>query len=185
MVQIPKPIAGIMLGAILTDTILFKSPTCTPDDRRAAEMLAERAGVDLNELGRSVLSAASDVAGKSPRELLLADLKEFVLGDLHFAVSSVETVNAAAVAAMRAQLLEEMKALRDERRYASVILMVMDIAHEQTEVLVEGHEREVADALGRTLEDGHRLEFPGILSRKKQIVPMLPAIRDAITSRSP
>ncbi len=183
MTQIPKSVAGIMLGAILTDTILFKSPTSTQEDRRAAEMLAERAGVDLNELGRAVLSAASDVAGKRPRELLLADFKEFALGDLRFGVSSVETVNAAAVAAMRAQLLEEMRALRDERRYASVILMVTDIAHEQTEMLVEGHEREVAEAVGRSLEDGHRIQFPGILSRKKQIVPLLPAIRDAIATR--
>ena len=183
MTQIPKSIAGIMLGAILTDTILFKSPTSTQEDRRAAEMLAERAGVDLNELGRAVLSAASDVAGKRPRELLLADFKEFALGDLRFGVSSVETVNAAAVAAMRAQLLEEMRALRDERRYASVILMVTDIAHEQTEMLVEGHEREVSEAVGRSLEDGHRIQFPGILSRKKQIVPLLPAIRDAIATR--
>jgi manganese-dependent inorganic pyrophosphatase len=184
MVQIPRAIAGVMLGAILTDTILFKSPTCTQEDRRAAEMLAERAGVDLNELGRAVLSAASDIAGKRPRELLLADFKEFALGDLRFGVSSAETVNAAAVAAMRPQLLEEMRALREERRYASVILMVMDIAHEQTEMLVEGHEVEVAETLGRALEDGHRMEFPGILSRKKQIVPLLPAIRDAIVSRS-
>ncbi len=186
MVQIPKPIAGIMLGAILTDTILFKSPTSTQEDRRAAEMLAERAGVDMNELGRAVLSAASDVAGKRPRELLLADFKEFALGDLRFGVSSVETVNAAAVAAMRSQLLEEMRALREERRYVSVILMVMDIAHEQTEMLIEGHEREVSEAIGRPLEeDGHSIEFPGILSRKKQVVPLLPAIRNAIAGRSP
>ncbi len=186
MVQIPRAIAGIMLGAILTDTILFKSPTCTQEDRRAAEMLAERAGVDINELGRAVLSAASDVAGKSPRDLLLADFKEFLLGDLRFGVSSVETVNAAAVAAMRRQLLEEMRSLKDERRYASVILMMMDIAHEQSEMLVEGHEREVSEALGRPLEeDGHTMAFPGILSRKKQLVPMLPAIRDAIKARSP
>jgi len=61
--------------------------------------------------------------------------------------------------------------------------MVMDIAHERTEMLVDGHEREVADTLGRTLEDGHRIEFAGILSRKKQIVPILPAIRDAIAAR--
>ncbi|MHB0868963.1 MAG: putative manganese-dependent inorganic diphosphatase [Chloroflexota bacterium] len=185
MVQIPRAIAGIMLGAILTDTILFKSPTCTQEDRRAAEMLAERAGVDINELGRAVLSAASDVAGKAPRELLLADFKEFALGDLRFGVSSVETVNASAVAAMRDQLLQEMRKLREERRYASVLLMVMDIAHEQTEILVEGHEREVAEALGKELEDGHRIAFSGILSRKKQIVPLLPAIRDEITTRTP
>lgn len=180
MVQIPKPIAGIMLGAILTDTIIFKSPTSTQEDRRAAEMLAQRGGVDLEELGRSVLAAASDVAEKQPRELLLADMKEFTLGDLRFAVSSVETVNAAAVAAERPQLLAEMRALQRERGYASVILMVVDIAHERTEILVEGYEREVAEAFGRPLEEGHRIEIPGVLSRKKQVVPLLPAIRATI-----
>ncbi|MGI5837030.1 MAG: putative manganese-dependent inorganic diphosphatase [Chloroflexota bacterium] len=180
MVQIPKPIAGIMLGAILTDTIMFKSPTSTQEDRMAAEVLAQRAGVDLNELGKSVLAAASDVAEKKPRELLLADMKEFSLGDLRFAVSSVETVNAAAVAAERAELLAEMRALQRERGYASVILMIVDIAHEQTEILIEGYEREVAEALNRPLEDSHRVEMPGVLSRKKQIVPLLPSIRTSI-----
>lgn len=180
MVQIPKSIAGIMLGAILTDTIMFKSPTCTQEDRRAAEVLAQRSGVDLSELGKSVLAAASDVAEKKPRELLLADIKEFSLGDLRFAVSSVETVNAAAVAAERPQLLAEMRALKRERGYASVILMVVDIAHERTEILIEGYEREIAEALGRALEEGHRVEMPGVLSRKKQIVPLLPSIRTSI-----
>lgn len=182
MVQIPRPIAGVMLGAILTDTIMFKSPTSTPEDRRAAEMLAERAGVDLNELGTAVLSAASDVAGKEPRDLLVADFKEFSLGDLRFGVSTVETVNAAAMAAMRDQLLDEMERLREQREYSSVLLMVADIAHEQTELLVSGHEREVANAFGRSLIDGNRIEFPGILSRKKQIIPVLPNIRDSIQS---
>lgn len=180
MIQIPRPIAGIMLGGILTDTLIFKSPTSTQEDRRAAEVLAERAGVDLYELGASILAAASDVAGKPPKQLLLGDFKEFALGSLRFGVATVETVNASAVSAMRADLLAEMSRLREERQYASFLLMVLDIAHEQTEVLVDGHEREVAEALGRKLEDGHRLEFPGILSRKKQIIPLLPTIRDAI-----
>lgn len=180
MIQIPRPIAGVMLGAILTDTILFRSPTCTLEDRRAAEVLAERAGVDLQELGTAVLSAASDLAGKQPRELLLADFKEFALGNLRFGVSTVETVNSAAVAAMREDLHEQMKSIQEERKYASFILMVADIAHEQTELLIEGHEREVAAGFGKPLADGHRIEFRGILSRKKQIVPILPNIRDAI-----
>ena len=184
MVQIPKPIAGIMLGAILTDTILFKSPTSTEEDRRAAEVLAQRAGVDLNELGKTLLAATSDVAEKRPRELLLADLKEFTLGNLRFAISSVETVNAAAVAAERPQLLAEMRTLQRERGYASVMLMVIDIAHERTELLVQGYEREVAEAFGRPLENGHRIEVPGVLSRKKQVVPLLPAIRAAVQERA-
>jgi manganese-dependent inorganic pyrophosphatase len=182
MVQIPRPIAGVMLGAILTDTILFKSPTCTMEDRRAAEVLAERAGVDLHELGTAVLSAASDLAGKQPKELLMADFKEFSLGDLRFGVSTVETVNASAVSAMRRELSEQMKAIQEERKYASFILMVADIAHEETELWVEGHEREVAAGFGKPLADTHRIEFRGILSRKKQIVPVLPNIRDAIVA---
>ncbi len=183
MVQIPRPIAGVMLGAILTDTIMFKSPTCTDEDRRAAEVLAERAGVDIRELGTAVLSAASDVAGRGPRDLLLADFKEFSLGDRRFGVSTVETVNASAIAAMRAELLQEMKTMREERGYASLLLMIADIAHEQTELLVDGHEAEVAAGFGKPLSNGHRMEFPGILSRKKQIVPVLPNIRDAIRAR--
>ena len=184
MVPIPKPIAGIMLGAILTDTLLFRSPTSTPDDRMAAEMLADRAGVDLNELGPAILSAASDVAGRDPRELLMADFKEFELGDLSFGVSTIETVNASAVAALRPELLKEMRKLREERQYASFLLLVLDIAHEETEVLVDGHEREVAQAFGKQLDGQHKLDVGRILSRKKQVVPLLPSIRDAITQRS-
>ena len=182
MIQIPRPIAGVMLGAILMDTILFRSPTCTVEDRRAAEVLAERAGVDIQELGTAVLSTASDLAGKQPRELLLADFKEFALGDLRFGVSTVETVNATAVAAMREDLLKQMKAIQEERKYSSFILMVADIAHEQTELLIVGHEREVATGFGKSLTNDQRIEFRGILSRKKQIVPILPNIRDAIVA---
>lgn len=182
MLQIPRDLAGVMLGAILTDTLIFRSPTSTPEDRRAADVLAERAGVDPKELGLAILSAVSDVAGRSPRELLLADFKEFAMGEMRFGVSAVETVNAAAVSAMREELLKEMRLLREERRYATMILMVMDIAHEETEMLVDGHEREVAMAFGRAVENGHRIQFPGIISRKKQVVPNLPAIRDAIGS---
>lgn len=184
MVPIPKPIAGIMLGAILIDTLMFRSPTSTPEDRLAAEVLADRAGVDLTELGPAILSAASDVAGREPRDLLMADFKEFELGNLVFGVSAVETVNAASVAALRPELLREMRRIREDRHYASFLLMVMDIAHEETEVLVDGHERQVAEAFNRTLEDGHRLDIRGILSRKKQVVPLLPAIRDAIERSS-
>jgi manganese-dependent inorganic pyrophosphatase len=180
MVPIPRAIAAIMLGAILTDTLIFRSPTCTPEDRLAAEVLADRAGVDLNKLGPEILSAASDVAGRDPRDLLMADFKEFELGDLRFGVSTIETVNASAVAALRGELLEEMHRIRTERHYASFMLMVMDIAHEQTELLVQGHEREVAEAFNRQLEDGHKVELRGIISRKKQVVPLLPTIRDEI-----
>lgn len=182
MVQIPRTLAGVMLGAILTDTVLFKSPTCTSDDRRAAEVLAERAGVDIADLGKAVLSAASDVADRPTRELLLGDFKEFALGDLRFGVSTVETINAASVTARTGDLMAEMRKLREERQYASFLLVVADIAHEETKLLVDGHEREVAAAFGKPLEDGHALDFRGIVSRKKQIVPVLPDIRDAIVS---
>jgi manganese-dependent inorganic pyrophosphatase len=175
-VAVPAPIAGLMLGAILADTVLFRSPTGTPRDRQAAEALASVAGVDMAIFGHELLATGSDLAGESAEELLSGDSKEFALGEARYFVASLETINAAAVAARREELLAAMRARQERRGYTTLLLMILDIPHEQTEILVVGQEQRLAEAFGQPLVDGCLLRFPSILSRKQQVVPVLAAM---------
>jgi manganese-dependent inorganic pyrophosphatase len=175
-IPIAPPIAGILLGGLISDTVLFRSPTSTPRDRRVAAELANRAQVEPEELGRELFAVASDLSQRSPREILTADFKEFRADDLRFAVGYMETLHKGHVDAIRDELLDQMKALRAERGYASLLFMVVDVAHSQTEILIAGLEREVAEALGERLVSPHSVIVGGVMSRKKQVVPILPRL---------
>lgn len=177
-VPIPPPIAGVMLGALLADTVLFRSPTSTPRDREIATLLAGIAQVEPRELGEALFAAASAVEGRSARELLLADFKQSDLGDASFGIGTFETLDASALDGLREGLRAEMERLRLERGYLSVLFMLVDLGHERTEVLVSGAEEAVARVFEQPLVDG-RITLPGVWSRKKQVVPLLPAVRDA------
>jgi manganese-dependent inorganic pyrophosphatase len=179
-VAIPPPLAGIMLGAILTDTLIFKSPTTTAEDRRVAAGLATIAGVEAQELGRALIMRASDVSHRTARELVTGDFKSFGLDGMRFGVGVIETASDEAVLERRKDLLKAMREVRDDE-YASVLLVVTDIVHERTTVLVDGHREAVAQALGGRVK-GSEIALPGVYSRKKQIVPALPRVRDLIAS---
>jgi manganese-dependent inorganic pyrophosphatase len=156
--------------------LLFRSPTVTPVDRQIASELAELAGVDPRTLGEAILDIASDVNGRSAEELVAFDSKDFQVSGVRFSVSVIETTNAAALAGRRAELLEAL----DQRRsygYWSALLVVVDVFHERTLVLISGHAEDVAQAFDARLEDGVALALPGVYSRKKQIVPRLAEIR--------
>jgi manganese-dependent inorganic pyrophosphatase len=100
-------------------------------------------------------------------------VKEFALGEARYFVASLETINAAAVAARREELLAAMRARQERRGYTALLFMILDIPHEQTEILVVGQEQRLAEAFGQPLADGCVRRFPGILSRKQQVVPVL------------
>jgi manganese-dependent inorganic pyrophosphatase len=175
-IAVPPAIAGLLLGGIVADTLLFRSPTVTPVDRQIARELGERAGVDAQSLGEAILDIASDVGGRSAEELVAFDSKDFQVNGVRFAVSVIETTNAAALAGRRPELLEAL----DQRRsngYWSALLVVVDVFHERTLVLISGHAEDVARAFDARLQDGVALEFPGVYSRKKQIIPRLAEIR--------
>lgn len=174
-IPVPGPIAGILLGGILADTLLFRGPTTTPEDRRAAAHLAEVAEVDMEELGTSILTLASDVSDRSAEELLTADFKEFTADDKRFGIGTIETTNGGAVLARRDEILAAMERLR-ERGYASVLFAIIDILRERTTLLVAGYTEAAAAAFDVEPADAHTVELPGILSRKKHIVPLLGAI---------
>jgi len=177
--SIPPPIAGALLSGILADTLLFRGPTTTPEDRRVATLLAETAEQDIQELGTRILELASDVKDRSAAQLLTGDFKELHVDGSQFGIGVIETTNAADVLARQGELLAEMARL-GERGYTSVLFAIIDILHERTTLLVAGHGTAVAEAFGTPLEDEHTLHLPGIISRKKNLVPMLGTIRKLI-----
>ena len=130
----------------------------------------------MEEFGQEIFAVASDLSGLGPREILTTDFKEFRIDEVPFAVGYRETVHKRRVDEVRDALLAEMKALRAEKGYATVLFMVVDIVHSQTEILVAGMEHEVAEALGERLASPHSVLFGGVMSRKKQIVLVLPRV---------
>lgn len=181
-IPVPPPIAGVLLAGILADTLLFRGPTTTPEDRRIAADLAAAAGVDSEELGRELLRRASDVSDRPAEQLLRADFKEFMAEGARFGIGTIETASDTDVLERRDELLAAMTAQR-ARGYISVIFAVIDIIHERTTLLVEGHAEAVAAAFDAPLADPHSIYLPGILSRKKNIVPLLGAVARKIPRR--
>jgi len=175
-IPIPPAIAGILLGGVITDTVLLRSPTSTPRDGRVATELAALAGVDMAELGHEIFARVSDLTGRTPRQILTTDFKEYRIDEQPFAISYMETVQKRQVDQIRDSLLAEMKALRAEKGYASLLLIVVDIVHNQTEILIDGMEKEIAEALSEPLLSPHSVIMSGVVSRKKQIVPILPRV---------
>jgi manganese-dependent inorganic pyrophosphatase len=182
-VPLPESIAGVLLSGILADTLLFRGPTATPEDRRVAAILAERVGIDVNELGARILSLASDVSDRSPEQIVLADFKEFRIDGCNFGVSTFETADGAEVLSRERQVLDAMDAIR-RRGYDSVLFAVIDIIRESTTILAVGNAEAVAQTFDAVLEDGHAVQVPGILSRKKHIVPLLGGLAQRITAGS-
>jgi manganese-dependent inorganic pyrophosphatase len=179
----PSPeIAGVLLAGILADTLLFRGPTTTPEDRRVAAMLAERAGVDPKDLGGHMLSIASDVSDRSADELLLADFKDFTAEGERFGIGTIETTNGDDVLARTDELLQAMERKRTEG-YASVLFAVIDILQERTTLLAAGHADAVAATFDQRGGHGPAIVLPAILSRKKNIVPQLSALAREITGR--
>jgi manganese-dependent inorganic pyrophosphatase len=182
-ITIPPPIAGGLLGGLITDTVLFRSPTSTPRDQQVARQLAALANVHVEDLGREIFAVASDLSGRSPREILTTDFKEFRIDDTPFAVGYMETVHKQRVDEIRDDLLAAMRALRAEKGYASLLLMVVDVVHSQTEILIDGMAEEVAEALDQRLASPHSVILGGVMSRKKQVVPILPRVARQRKSR--
>ena len=176
-IPIPPAIAGILLGGILTDTVAFRSPTCTPRDQEVGRHLAELAGVDLDEYAEAIFAVASDLSGRSLREVLTTDFKEFSVEGARFGIGYMETTGRSQVDAVQEALLIEMEKLRTDRGYAVMLFIVVDVRRDESEILIAGQEKAVAEAFGQQLASPHSIVFPGVVSRKKQVVPVLPHIR--------
>jgi manganese-dependent inorganic pyrophosphatase len=168
----PPEIAGLMAGAILSDTMLLKSPTTTAEDVTAVKYLGEVLGEDPLAFGRRMYNAKFDLAALSPEAIATNDLKTFVLGLTTVGIGQVEVADRALVLARKAEILEAMSRFQAQHSFDLMLLMVSDILLEGTELLAVGRTRMVEKAFGAALQE-QALYLPGVLSRKKQIVPPL------------
>ncbi len=178
-IAIPREAAGLLLGGLLYDTLILRSPTSTPRDELVAAELAEIAGEDIEQYGQAIFAAAAvDLNERSAKELLTADFKEFTVRDTRFAIGTVETASPSAIEKRSQELLQTMRQLAQEHNYASFLFMIVDIINLRAHVLISGGEYAAAEALGAPLEpDGHSVVVEGLVSRKKQLVPLLPRIQ--------
>ncbi len=172
-VSVPKEIAGIMLSAIVSDTLLFKSPTCTPEDVAAAKELAEIAAVDVESYGLDMLKAGTNLSTKSVDTLLDLDAKSFPMGDKNVRIAQVNTVDIAEVLERQAEFEQVMAAENGRNGYDLFLLVITNILDSDSELLVVGEPKaNVQEAFGVTLNN-NRAFLPGVVSRKKQVVPQL------------
>ncbi len=165
--------AGMMAAAILSDTVMFKSPTCTERDIRTAERMARIANISLEELGREIFAAASE--GKTARELLFADYKEFHIAGHALAVGQITCVDSSAMLSRKEEFLSILEETARKKGMDMVLLMLTDVLLEGTQLLYWGDEDIICQAFGVTPKDA-TVFLPQIMSRKKQVIPMLSAL---------
>lgn len=172
-VAIPKNIAGGMLAAILSDTVNFKSPTCTDADKAAVNDLKVVAGVsDTDELFMEMLKAKSAVAGIPAKDLLFRDYKDFDMKGSKVGVGQLELAALDQVAEVRADLVKAMAAVKADGRH-SVLLMLTDVVKEGTELVVLSDDPALIEKAFGTKLSGDSMWIPGMMSRKKQTIPNL------------
>lgn len=172
-VNIDKQMAGLMLSAIISDSLLFKSPTCTLQDKVAAEELAKIAEVDAEEYGLAMLKAGASTTDKTAETLISLDAKEFVLGADKLVVAQINTVDANEVADRKEELEVAINAELSSKGLAAYVFVITNILTSDSEVLVLGEKQDkVAQAFGKTLENDF-MTLEGVVSRKKQVVPQI------------
>ncbi|KZE47509.1 inorganic pyrophosphatase [Brevibacillus parabrevis] len=172
-VDIPKEIAGLMLSAIISDTLLLKSPTCTAQDVAAAHELAEIAGVDLQAYGLEMLKAGADLSDKTIAQLLSLDAKEFQMGSAKVEIAQVNAVDVNDVLARQSELEAAITAIIAEKGLDLFVFVVTDILNNDSVALSLGKATEAVEkAYNVTLAD-NKAVLKGVVSRKKQIVPVL------------
>ena len=170
----PEGIKGLMLSCILSDTLEFRSPTTTEIDRRIAQMLARELGVDIPSYAAEMFAAKSDVSAFSDAELLRMDSKEYNVDGVEMRVSVLETTSPATVLARKASLMAAMEGVAKEDGADQVLLFVVDILKEEATLLVPNDlTRQIAEKSFGVAVSGDTVVLPGVMSRKKQIIPAL------------
>ena len=178
-VEVPANIAGMMLSAIISDTLLLKSPTTTDEDVTAVKELAKIAGVDYEKYGLDMLKAGTNLASKSDETLISQDAKSFDMNGTQVRVDQINTVDLNEVFDREDGLRAAIEKQNKENGYDLFLLMVTNILNSDTRLLVVGEPQSVVEqAFGKKLED-NKMDLPGVVSRKKQIVPPLEAAFNA------
>ena len=165
--------AGMMAAAILSDTVMFKSPTCTEKDRKTAERMARIANISLDELGREIFSAS--VGNRSAEDLLFSDYKQFHIAGHDLAVAQITCVDSPAMLERKDEFLELMKKTVKEKGFSMMILMLTDVLLEGTQIIYLGSD-EIIEQAFNVQPKGNTAFLPQIMSRKKQVIPMLSAL---------
>ncbi len=164
-------IAGLLACGIVSDTIFFKSPTATPRDRVMAERMAAIAGVALDELGRDIFTPSA-AHGADARKMLLSDFKHFVIAGHKIGIGQINCIDSAELLGRRDEFLTVMEQVKQEREFDMLLLMLTDVLKEGTVLLSVGDVDTVEEAFNVKVKD-NTVFLPGVLSRKKQIVPAL------------
>lgn len=173
-VEVPKDIAGMMMMAILSDTVIFKSPTCTKVDTKAVKELAQIAGVeDYKKLAMEMFVVKSAVDGASARDLNTRDYKEFDMNGTKVGIGQLEMVDITVLEPREDELLEDMKKMKQEGGLDTVLILLTDIMKEGSKLLVvSDSEDKIEQAFGVKLQNS-KAWLDGVLSRKKQVVPFV------------
>ncbi len=173
-IEIPDKIAGLLLSAILSDTLMFRSPTCTPVDRITAERLASIADVDIEEYAMNMFDAGSNLRSKTANEIFYQDFKKFSDKKVDFGVGQISSMNKKELSACAEKLLPYMEEVRSSSGLDMVLFMMTDILSESTELLMVGDmSRDVIAEAFSVTPGEHSAQLDGVVSRKKQLIPAI------------
>ena len=176
-VEIPRKIAGLLCSAIISDTLMFRSPTCTAVDKAAAENLSSIAGIEIEELAIDMFSAGSNLGARTPKEIFYQDFKRFSVNGIEFAVGQINSMNTIELGEIREKLLPYLETAYKEIGLNMIFFMLTNIVKETTELLCYGQN---ADSLVREAfqlsEESDAYERKGLVSRKKQLIPALVSV---------
>ena len=174
-VEIPAQTAGLLLAAILSDTLVFRSPTCTPVDVAAAKRLAQIAGVDIDEFSTEMFEAGEKLDGKTPEEVFLQDFKVFMCGDIRFGVAQGSYMTRKNLQAAQALLQPYLEEARNKQNVEDLYMLLTDVPKEESVVICTG--RYAAEVLSNGFESRPAADgswtLPGVVSRKKQFIPAM------------
>lgn len=172
-VEIPKKIAGLLCAAIISDTLMFRSPTCTAIDKAAAEALAEIAEIEIEELAIDMFSAGSNLASRTAKEVFYQDFKRFSVNGVEFAVGQINSMNSVELGEIREKLVPYLPTAYQEVGLNMVFFMLTNIVKETTELLCYGPNAEVLVRQAFQLPEDTDYILKGLVSRKKQLIPAL------------
>lgn len=161
-----------MISAIISDTLLFKSPTCTEEDKKVAEELNKIAGLNIEEYGLEMLKAGTDLSDFSASELINLDAKEFTIGDMKTIVAQVNTASIPDMMERKEEIEEAIKTIVKEKELGLFFLAITDIINSNSQAIIFGNTELVEKSYNVKVENNTAF-LPGVVSRKKQIIPVL------------
>ena len=173
-IEVPREIAGLLCGAIISDTLLFRSPTCTPLDERTAKKLAKISNIDLEQMAQEMFNAGSNLKGKSAEDICFQDFKQFTVNDTIFGVGQITSMSKEELAAIRDMMTEHLPKVLEAHNLNMIYFMLTDILAESTELLCVGTgARGIALSAFDLPDNAKSLILKGVVSRKKQLIPVL------------